>query len=77
MTYLGRFLPPTPTRCEVAKETNLRLSEVVLGGEELSWVTLLWLGYGVHRKLSRAIVIGVDMDSYFPVGLATSLVVVG
>lgn len=36
MTYLGHFLPPTPTQCEVAKETNLRLSEVVLGGEELS-----------------------------------------
>lgn len=56
---------------------NLRLSAAVLGGTEVSWVDLLWLGYGVQRKLSRVIVIGLgDMDSYFPAVLDMSLVVV-
>ena len=57
---------------------NLRLSVAVFGGTELSGVNLLWLGYGVQRKLSRVIVIpGLgDMDSYFPAVLDMSLVVV-
>ena len=55
---------------------NLRRSVVVLGGVEFSWLSLLWLGYGVQRKLSRVIVIGLDMDSYFPAVFDMSLVLV-
>ena len=45
---------------------NLLLSGLVLTVTGLSCDILVWAGYGVQRKLSRVIVIGGDMESYFP-----------
>lgn len=55
---------------------NLLLSGLVLTVTGLSCDILVWAGYGVQRKLSRVIVIGGDMESYFPAVPCNSLGVV-
>ena len=55
---------------------NLLLSGLFLTLMGLSCAVLVWAGYGVQRKLSRVIVIGGDMELYFPAVPCNSLGVV-